>query len=588
MGLLKSAGTLTRRGGRKAGAAVKPTYLAATESELSVPEKFEIKNLATDGPLPEQQPAGLARCEIQCTFVGDPSTGKSTLLKAMGRKEKMQSVARPASASSGGEIFERYCARLTSRSGEKVNVKYCKASADEKHSRMRALCYQVTDVFFLCFSTTDRSSFESAKLEWFPEIDQLSPDAPVYLIGTKCDQRDRDAEPHGCVSAEEGHELADKLNAIMYIETQVNDRKDALMPVIKQVAEAVLRQVEHQRSLALMNEEYAENQDNEPAKGGTLRKYASIRRKTRHSKKVNPISPKENHKRSVRLDAKRRKESFAVLTGSKRDSIAPRNEEDHIKRRSSRKREREPLQKKAEPQESREPAKKRTRVSIMDTEIFDTPALDFCTIPDGDSLAEAAAVAKDVEEAAPLEAATTEEQSTEEKEDQPPVRVSLKKLRQALHRVARRTSARFQPILTRSTSSKKILTRSTSAKPFPEVPLYTESQVNVSVKESATEQMEVDDQQEDNGKAMEAPAVALASPIEYEDVVMAPAEVEHASPPRAPLPSAPSPVRILPRAIADDVPEEEADDDEDYDDDDDEDEDEDYDESDEEAVFCNW
>lgn len=578
MGLLKSAGTLTRKGGNKAGTALKPTYLAATESELSVPEKFEIQNVVKDGPIPEQQPAGLARCEIQCTFVGDPSTGKNTLLKAMGRKEKMQTAVR---SSSEGEIFERYCARLTSRSGEKVNVKYCKASADEQHSRMRALCYQVTDVFFLCFSTTDRSSFESAKLEWFPEIDQLSPDAPVYLIGTKCDQRDREAESSSCVTAKEGHELADKLNAIMYIETQVNDRKDALMPVIKQVAEAVLRQVEHQRSLAVMNEEYGENEDNEPSRGGTLKKYASIRRKTRHSKKSNPISPKENHKRSVRLDAKRRKESFAVLTGSRRDSIAPRNEEDQIKRRSSRKRDREPLrEKKAEPEESREPAKKRTRVSIMDAEIFDTPALDFCAIPDGDSLDGTAAVAKDVEEASSAEPVDVEETSAEQKEE-PPVRVSLKKLRQALHRVARRTSARFQPILTRSTSSKKILTRSTSKKqPFPEVPLYTESQVNVSVKEAAAEKMEVPEQLESVPEKMETDEAMATSIMENvdEDVVME-EQAEPAAVTSISLPAAPSPYKKQAREVNEDAGDE---------DDEGEDDDDDYDESDDEAVFCNW
>mmetsp|Transcript_2036 Transcript_2036/g.7366 ORF Transcript_2036/g.7366 Transcript_2036/m.7366 type:complete len:579 (-) Transcript_2036:39-1775(-) len=578
MGLFKSGGTLTRRKGRSAAATkdVKPTYLAATESELSVPEKFEIHNLAKDAPVPEQIPSGEARCEIQCTFVGDSGSGKTTLVKAMGKKERTRADAGAAES----EIFERYCARVTSRSGEKVNVKYCKASADEKHSRMRALSYQVTDVFFLCFSTTDRSSFESAKLEWFAEIDHLSPDAPVYLIGTKCDLRDAAMDggsAKGFVTAGEASQLAEEINAIKYIETQVNERKDALMPIIKEVAEAVLRQFEHQRRLAEINEEYAEDDTNEFSANAQTKKYASIRRKTRQAKKkCTPMSPKDDHKKSVRLSGRKRKQSFAVLTSSKRDFIAPQAENDDIIAERPRRRTREPLQQKNEQVEvAAQPAKKKTRVSIMDEDIYEAPALDFCAIPEGDSLADSAAVAKDMPEHKEVPATNAAEEET------PRVRVSLKKLKQTLQKVARRTSARFQPILTRTVSA--------TGAPFPNVPLYTASCVNVAVgpasESAASEQAPAT--ADSPAEVCRADAVAIAPPAKVvftdsapdEDADMEDVDMEDASAPADD--GADDEDHQCDDNTGDDKEDEDGDDDEDDDDDD-------YDESDEEAVFCNW
>jgi GTPase SAR1 family protein len=50
-----------------------------------------------------------------------------------------------------------------------------------------------TDLFVICFSVTNASSFDSAKSKWLGEIEQYCPGAPFILVGTKTDLREDSA-----------------------------------------------------------------------------------------------------------------------------------------------------------------------------------------------------------------------------------------------------------------------------------------------------------------------------------------------------------------------------------------------------------
>ncbi len=81
-------------------------------------------------------------------------------------------------------------------------------AGQEDYDRLRPLSYPGTDVFLVCFSLVERSSFENVPAKWVPEIKHNVPTAPWILVGTKLDLREdivsgkvRDASPAAAAAA---------------------------------------------------------------------------------------------------------------------------------------------------------------------------------------------------------------------------------------------------------------------------------------------------------------------------------------------------------------------------------------------------
>jgi len=228
---------------------------------------------------------------INCAFIGDAGIGKTSLMKMLGER---------ISSAEQNSLFDRYVAQITSREGEQVHVSYWDVSSSDDHSRMRSLTYRMNHIFFLCFSTVDRHSFENAKLQWFPEIDLIVPEAPVYLIGTQTDLRDQllAENPNNIskvVTQEDAEQLRSSMGAIMYLETSVNSAV-SLTRVMKQVASAMLRETEHQAKI-----NHARSQK------AWIRSCNAIL-----GKDPSCMSPKKNHKNDVQKAKPR--ESVAILS----------------------------------------------------------------------------------------------------------------------------------------------------------------------------------------------------------------------------------------------------------------------------------
>jgi Ras family protein V len=51
----------------------------------------------------------------------------------------------------------------------------------------RSLSYSHTDVFLLCFSVVNPTSFHNVTHKWIPEIRACNPSAPIILVGTQSD-----------------------------------------------------------------------------------------------------------------------------------------------------------------------------------------------------------------------------------------------------------------------------------------------------------------------------------------------------------------------------------------------------------------
>jgi len=90
----------------------------------------------------------------------------------------------------------------------------------EGYERLRPLSYPGTDIFLLCFDTTNRASFNNIKDSWIAEIRHHMPYTPFLIVGNKMDLRKTSTEQvevPNTVSTQEAWELA-KLHNTSYIE----------------------------------------------------------------------------------------------------------------------------------------------------------------------------------------------------------------------------------------------------------------------------------------------------------------------------------------------------------------------------------
>lgn len=98
---------------------------------------------------------------------------------------------------------------------------------------LRSLCYPDSDVFLICFSVINPTSFQNISEKWLPEIRRLCPEVPIILVGTQSDRR-RDARQlqqlarHGQVPVSETQAwcLARRINAATYVETSALTQRD--------------------------------------------------------------------------------------------------------------------------------------------------------------------------------------------------------------------------------------------------------------------------------------------------------------------------------------------------------------------------
>ncbi|XP_003387181.1 PREDICTED: ras-related C3 botulinum toxin substrate 1-like isoform X2 [Amphimedon queenslandica] len=115
---------------------------------------------------------------------------------------------------------------------------------NEDYDRLRLLAYSKADVFLICFSLVDRSSYDDVKRKWYPEVSSYSPDVPVVLIGTKLDLRDDKEsaqESETPTTIIEGLELQKDINAAKYIEcSSITGRQ--VHDVVEEAIRAVLNQ----------------------------------------------------------------------------------------------------------------------------------------------------------------------------------------------------------------------------------------------------------------------------------------------------------------------------------------------------------
>ena len=145
--------------------------------------------------------------EIKSVVVGDGAVGKTCLLICY-TTDKYDDSYIPT-------IFDTYqCNILVDN--KPVSLGLWDTAGQEDYDRLRPLSYPKTDVFLVCFSLVNKTTLNSVRHKWIPELKHYCPGASWILVGTKADLRDQGHE--GGVPRLEGEQLAADLGASGYYE----------------------------------------------------------------------------------------------------------------------------------------------------------------------------------------------------------------------------------------------------------------------------------------------------------------------------------------------------------------------------------
>ncbi|KAI9728980.1 MAG: hypothetical protein M1828_000065 [Chrysothrix sp. TS-e1954] len=162
--------------------------------------------------------------------VGDEKIGKSTLIAhLLGLDKNLQPV------SNGGgcyfTILDNVVAPIPhepvmSNAGEQLTGSSFLASiwdtcGEEGYDRLRPLVYPDTELFIVCFSVVDRTSFDHVMEKWDQETRFFCPTANKILVGLKTDVRDGQTY-HDCSDSDDD-EIAMEKPGLHAVSNHVQD-----------------------------------------------------------------------------------------------------------------------------------------------------------------------------------------------------------------------------------------------------------------------------------------------------------------------------------------------------------------------------
>ncbi|KAH3675951.1 hypothetical protein WICMUC_002247 [Wickerhamomyces mucosus] len=154
---------------------------------------------------------------FKVVVVGDGAVGKTCLLISYTSNTFPQDYI--------PTVFDNYT-KNTLFEGAHYKLELWDTAGQEDYDRLRPLSYPQTDIFLVCFSIVEPSSFKNIKSKWIPEIRHHSnDDIKIILVGTKADLRD---DPHTLdrleesgnepVSASEAKKVVKELGLFKYVE----------------------------------------------------------------------------------------------------------------------------------------------------------------------------------------------------------------------------------------------------------------------------------------------------------------------------------------------------------------------------------
>jgi len=153
---------------------------------------------------------------MKLVVVGDGAVGKTCLLISYANNRFPEEYV--------PTVFDNYVVNLTAGE-DTIELGLWDTAGQEEYDRLRPLSYANANVFLICFSVVNPTSFENVTSKWYPEVQHFCPNIPIILVGTKYDLRSDEKtlsklkeSNMGPITFEQGEDLAKKLKAVKFIE----------------------------------------------------------------------------------------------------------------------------------------------------------------------------------------------------------------------------------------------------------------------------------------------------------------------------------------------------------------------------------
>ncbi|XP_055298691.1 ras-like GTP-binding protein RhoL [Sitodiplosis mosellana] len=152
---------------------------------------------------------------LKITTIGDGMIGKTCMLITHTKNEFPEEYV--------PTVYENHTCNL-SVDGKDYTLTLWDTAGQEDFDRVRSLSYPNTDCFIICYSISNRASFNNVLSKWYPEIQHCSPSVPIILVGTKSDLRYPNSEKF--VTLNEAKKLKQKIKAKALIECSAIEKKN--------------------------------------------------------------------------------------------------------------------------------------------------------------------------------------------------------------------------------------------------------------------------------------------------------------------------------------------------------------------------
>lgn len=155
----------------------------------------------------------ITQMQVKCVLVGDSAVGKTALLVRFTSETFPDSYRPTVFDNTGVEVY---------MDGVQISLGLWDTAGSDNFRQIRPRSYHQADVVLVCYSVANPHSLASVQHKWIAEIRENLPRAPVLLVATQTDLR----EVRGnCISAAEGRQVAQEINAKGYLEcSSLNNR----------------------------------------------------------------------------------------------------------------------------------------------------------------------------------------------------------------------------------------------------------------------------------------------------------------------------------------------------------------------------
>uniref|UniRef100_UPI00358ECFEF rho-related GTP-binding protein RhoQ-like isoform X2 n=1 Tax=Myxine glutinosa TaxID=7769 RepID=UPI00358ECFEF len=164
-----------------------------------------------------------AAADLKCVVVGDGAVGKTCLLMSYANDAFPEEYL--------PTVFDHYAVNVTV-GAEQYLLGLYDTAGQEDYNQLRPLSYPNTDVFMICFSVVNPSSFHNVKEEWVTELRKCCPKVPYLLVGTQIDLRDASKTltrlsemKEKPITFQQGMKLAKEIGACCYLECSALTQK---------------------------------------------------------------------------------------------------------------------------------------------------------------------------------------------------------------------------------------------------------------------------------------------------------------------------------------------------------------------------